>query len=236
MSNFLILRRICFWLTDKMKKPWQHLNSRKDEETEIELHIAGATVRLENPFEDLIIPRNSEELPEKFVKKWVIPFYMTSFSHLSKETQKDFIDIFQQIDSEIVTKLLGDFNWRTRIVGAYFAALKDLTEFEEIIGNHLLKSEVCYAGSGYCLALANFGTEESKNFLKRYLDYYLKRKDLWFDQSDAMAALYWLNKQEAEKYEPLWREFIADKPYWNLKSSKENFAKSMENIKKIKEN
>lgn len=112
--------------------------------------------------------------------------------------------------------------------------MKNLNEFEEIIGNHLLKSEVCYSGSGYCLALATFGTENSKNFLKKYLDYYLTRKDLWFDQGDALSALFWMDENEAEKYEIIWQDFVADKPHWNLEKSKERFAESMKILDEIR--
>ncbi len=218
-----------------MKRLWDRLFSKDSEQTEIELHVAGATVRHKNPFEDLSVARNSEELDEIFIEKWVVPFYMNDFSNLSEDVEKKFIDIYPQINFEIVAKLLGDFNWRTRIVGAYFAALKNLVEFEESIGTHLLKSEVCYAGRGYCLALASFGTENSKKYLKTYLDYYLMQKDLWFDQSDALSALFWIDEKEAEKYDLLWNDFVADKSNWNLKTSRENFAKSMRNLKRIKE-
>jgi Family of unknown function (DUF6000) len=217
-----------------MRKLWDNLFSKDSMQTEIELHVAGATVRHKNPFEDLNVARNLEELDTIFIEKWVVSFYMNGFSNFSEDVEKKFVDIYPQINFEIITKLLGDFNWRTRIVGAYFAALKNLVDFEEIIGTHLLKSEVCYAGSGYCLALASFGTEKSKDFLKRYLDYYLTRKDLWFDQSDALSALFWMDEKEAEKYDLLWNDFAADKSNWNLETSKENFAKSMQNLERIK--
>ena len=234
MSNFPNRRLICFWLTAKMKKLWKKLISRQNEETEIELHVAGATVRHENPFESLSVPRNSDDLEEDFIEKWVVPFYMTGFADLSEEIEERFVDIYPQINFEIVAKLLGDFNWRTRIVGAYFVALKGFIEFEETIGNLFLKSEVCYAGSGYCLALANLGTEKSKDFLKRYLDYYLLQKDLWFDQSDVLSALFWLDEKEVDKYELLWKDFVSNKPYWDLEKSKGNFAESMRNLERIK--
>ena len=217
-----------------MKRLWENLFGGKNLETEIELHIAGSTVRHKNPFENLPVPRNSEELDENFINKWVVPFYMSSFRNLSKEDEKKFIDIYPEINSEIVAKLLGDFNWRTRIVGAFFSAIKDFSEFEEIIGNHLLKSEVCYAGSGYCLALASFGTSRSVDFLKTYLDYYLTRKDLWFDQHEVFAALVWLNKNEAEKYRLLWSSFVKNKPNWNAETSFENFENSMLTLQRIK--
>lgn len=217
-----------------MKKLWGKLFSKKDFETDVELHVAGATVRHRSPFEDLSVPRNSEPLDKDFIEKWVVPFYMTVFSQLSEETEQQVITIYSEIDYEIVMKLLSDFNWRTRIVGAYFAALKDFTELEEVIGNHLLKSEVCYAATGYCLALANFGTEKSKSYLKEYLNYYLTRKDLWFDQGEALAALFGMDENAAKEYESLWNDFVADKPYWKLERYKENFVKSMENLERIK--
>lgn len=173
-------------------------------------------------------------LDKAFIKKWVIPFYMASFSHLAEEDERKFIEVFPHISSEIVAKLLGDFNWRTRIVGAYFAALKELIEFEEIIGNLLLKSEVCFAGTGYCLALASFGTEKGIEFLKSYLDYYLTRKDLWFDQQEVLAALFWLNKNEAEKYQTMWNVFVENKSQWDEEKFGKSFAKSMQTLEHIK--
>lgn len=217
-----------------MKELWKKLFSRQEEKTEIELHIAGATVRHRNPFEDLKVTRNEFDLEEDFIEKWVVPFYMNGFSDLTEGSEKNFVEMYSQINGEIVSKLLGDFNWRTRIVGAYFSALKELVEFEDEIGKHLLKSEVCYAGSGYCLALASFRTEKSIGFLKKYLDYYLTRKDLSFDQNDALSALFWIDEKEAENYKSLWKDFTADKSNLNLEKSKENFAKSMTNLERIR--
>jgi hypothetical protein len=51
---------------------------------------------------------------------------------------------------------LAGYALRMRIVGAWFSAIKQYTEFEQAIGNLLLRSDVCYAGRGYCLALASF--------------------------------------------------------------------------------
>lgn len=36
--------------------------------------------------------------------------------------------------SKVVLKLLGDFNWRTRQTGAYFAAIQGYSEIIDIIG------------------------------------------------------------------------------------------------------
>lgn len=217
-----------------MSDLWKKLFSAPNEKTDIELHVAGATIRHKNPFEQLEVPRNIEQLSKDFLEKWVFPFYMSDFSNLNSRQTNDLIEVYSEITNDVIEKLLGDFNWRTRIVGAYFSALKKSIDFEETIGNHFLKSEVCFAGRGYCFALATFETDKSKNFLKKYLDYYLLQKDLWFEQGEAMAALDWLDKMDAENYELLWRNFSLDKPNWNLQNIKINFAKGMNKISEIR--
>lgn len=218
-----------------MKHLWKKLFSKQDIKTQVELHSAGATVRHINPFVDLEVPRNSDKLNKEFIDKWVNPHLTFGFSNLPLTQEEAYIKSYPGITTETVKSLLGDFNWRTRIVGAYFTALKDFNEFEETIGNHLLRSEVCYAGSGYCLALANFGTEKSKNYLKRYLDYYLPKKDLWFDQDVALSALSLLDENEAENYKDLWNEFVINKQNWDLEKSIKAFAKEMETLNKVKQ-
>ena len=148
----------------------------------IELHSAGATVRHQNPFEELESYKSESEIDKKFIDKWVIPFYMVGI-HNTDEFISNYSKVKSDVNLEIAKQLFGDFNWRTRIVGAYFSAIENYVELEDIIGTLLLKSEVCYAGGGYCFALASFNTEKGINYLKRYLDYYLTRKDLHFVQS-----------------------------------------------------
>lgn len=160
----------------------------------LELHSAGATVRHQNPFHEVPTFSTEKELSKEFLAKWVIPFYMKQPIQ-NYEERNLFFSATAEVKPEIVAALLGDFNWRTRVTGAYFAAFMGYTAFEEIIGNHLLKSEVCYAGHGYCICLASFNTKKSVQFLRKYLDYYLSRKDLYFDQNSAMAALAFLDNQ-----------------------------------------
>ena len=217
-----------------MKKNWTKLFSKKTPKEEIELHVAGATVRHRNPFEDWEVPRNEDELTREFTEQWVIPFYMNDFSNLEETTLMSFAAASKKINPKIVTELLGDFDWRPRMAGAFFAAINYYQELEEIIGRHLLKSEVCYAGSGYCLALATFSTERSKEFLVAYLEYYLGRKDLWFDQADAYCALEYLDKAAAERMLPKWKDFVSDKPYWDLERSREQFLRSLEGLARIR--
>mgnify|MGYP000046318707 CR=1 FL=1 len=48
---------------------------------DIELHVAGATVRHKNPFEDLESYKSETEIDKEFIDKWVIPFYMVGLNN-----------------------------------------------------------------------------------------------------------------------------------------------------------
>jgi hypothetical protein len=54
----------------------------------------------------------------------------------------------------------------------------------------LIPSRSCYEGQAYCLALAQDGSPDARSVLTRYLDMYLPRLDLSYDQPWAMAALH----------------------------------------------
>lgn len=204
---------------------------------DIELHIAGATVRHKSPFDDLPTYLNEDEISEEFIKKWVLDFYMTDVT--SKEFVNNYIKIKEELNSKIVEKLLGYFNWQPRLTGAIFAAIKNYVQFEEQIGNLFLKSEVCDAGGGYCVAFASFNNEKSVYYLNEYLNYYLTKPDLYFDQGDAMATLAYLDFENGTKnrvrHTPQWKEFVKNKQYgWELDSYIPLFHKKIEAINKLK--
>jgi hypothetical protein len=50
------------------------------------------------------------------------------------------VDAIKEVKSEITTdiylSLWGDFHWRTRLVGSYFASIKGYREHIDIIGTH----------------------------------------------------------------------------------------------------
>jgi hypothetical protein len=212
---------------------WKKLHSAHTREEGLALHRAGATIRHKNPFEHLEVPRNENPLTQEFINRWVIPFYMLSFPS-KDEQKKNYAKAAKQIDPFIISALIGDFDWRSRITAAYFIAINQYITFEDIIGRMLLKSEVCYAGSAYCLVLAEFGTITAKNYLAEYLDYYLQRSDLWFDQADAFCALEYIDPSAVQPFQAKWNEFVADKPNWNLESSRKHFSDQMELIKEIR--
>src|SRR5687768_8634138 len=157
-------------------------------------HRAGATVVHKSPFNNLKTPFETKSLSQDFILKWVAPFYLQRLME-NDNYETAFLERKNEVNPEIVKQLLGYFDWRTRITGAYFASILGYKQFEDFIGIHLLKSEVCYAAEGYLTALASFNTSNSIEYIVKYLDYYLHKKDLWFDQGDAMSALLWLDKK-----------------------------------------
>ncbi len=200
---------------------------------QIRLHSAGATVQHAGPFKDLEIPTSAVDPEKDFITKWVTPFYMTDFSN-SSSLVEHYGPLRNEIDTLLINRLLTFFNWRPRIVGGYFAAIENMTDLCNHIGRLLLRSDVCFAAEGYALALARFNSEESIGFLRQYLDYYLTRPDLWFDQSTVMAALAYVdvrnNTKHCDEFIAQWNEFTKDKPHWDLETSVESFRVAMDTV------
>ncbi|MFF0217138.1 DUF6000 family protein [Streptomyces vinaceus] len=92
------------------------------------------------------------------------------------------------ITDEELEALLG-YEWRSRLTAAWLIGVGRRATFRERIGDLLLASEVCYSGSAYCFALARFGTHADAEILTAYLDRYLPRTDLHYDQPAALGAL-----------------------------------------------
>lgn len=208
----------------------------------IERHSAGATVVHKGRFADLETFLNEERLEKKLIDRFVIPIYqrLAPLHSYKEDVMKATLAIRHDASPNVSKQLLGDFNWRTRSTGAYFAAVFDFKEFEENIGRLLLKSEVCYAGKIYALALALFNTKRSTQFLDQYLDYYLQQPQLYFDQSDVMGALLYLDAEncteEALKHESHWKQFMGtrDEHHRTAEAALEWFCLEMEALKEIK--
>jgi hypothetical protein len=185
--------------------------SQEELKKQADLHTAGAIVRHASPFENLQFYRNETPLSAEFIIEWIVPYYMTIACF-----DKDWIIALQNvkpnITKDICWRLLGDFNWRSRLVGAYFAGVKGYTDMIDTVGIHLLKSEVCCVGHIYALTLAFFNTPESGQFLDTYLDYYLTKPNLYFDQNHVMAALLYLDKvnesHKAGKHVPFFQHLM----------------------------
>jgi len=187
---------------------------------QIQAHTAGAIIRHSSPFDFLQSYQNPHTLDSDFLQKWIIPFYMNCRnSHMYETVAIQLKTLKPQLNDEIILQCLGDFNWRTRLMGAYFAALDNRARFIELIGTHLLKSEVCFAGKVYAKVLAYFNTPECVAYLNLYAEYYLCRPDLYFDQFQVLEAICYLDginqTHNWENLQPLiekfgWADFKPD--------------------------
>lgn len=204
------------------------------EQQAVQLHSAGATVRHKSPFANLPTPANETPLSQDIIEQWVAPFYI---KRLEVENS-DFLEASAVVTSDFVLTLLGEFNWRPRTVGAQFIAVRQFYELQQPLSNLLLRSEVCYAGDTYCLALASLGNVAATDTLCAYLDYYLRQRNLWFDQASAMAALLYLDEKlesnKATQFSKSWQRFIRNKPNWNLDKSTQAFRKEMAVVEQMR--
>lgn len=94
----------------------------------------------------------------------------------------------RQITDRELTTLL-DSEWRSRLTASWLAGLDRREQFRDRLGELLAASELCYAGQGYCLALARFGTQADASLLATYLDSFLPQLDKRYDQDWALGAL-----------------------------------------------
>ena len=205
----------------------------------IRLHSLGATLKHKSTFENLISFKNKEELSKEFIETWVVPFYM-NLEETNQEWSEFLLNAKEKITKEDIIKLLGDFNWRTRQTGAFFATIKNYSDLIDIIGIHFLKSEVCYAGRTYAFMFACLNNRKSTEYLDDYLTYYLSKNELWFDQTEAMEALTYIDKINnsnlIDKHKANWLQFIQNKPNWKAEISTEYLEKYIEFINNIKDN
>jgi hypothetical protein len=197
-----------------------------------ESHVAGAIIVPRSPFTDIQVPTNPDPLQREFVERWIRPLYMDFFNQSSDSAVEA---LWPEMNHDIAYELLSYFNWRPRVVGGYIVALKQLHELTDLVGKLLLRSDVSFAGRSYCVALAQLNTPESRQFLHAYLEYYLTRNDLWFDQSHAMGAVAYLDRingtNDIVHFTAAWDSFVQDKPRWDLSQSCMSFSSQMDRIK-----
>lgn len=115
--------------------------------------------------------------------------------------------------------ILLEGTWRERKTAAWLIAIAHRTEFRERLGEMLLASEVCFAGSAYCVTFGTFATPADADLLAAYLDRYLRRPDLYYDQPAAMGALLRLDAKlragQAARFltaDGLWHQWIDGPP------------------------
>lgn len=166
-------------------------------------HVQGATVTHSGPFATLEVPTLPLEAVRSLYDEFVIPFYMKRLHSFGTAEIDALSRIRSRISDELITTLLSDLNWRSRTAAAYFTLIFDHPHHINHIGRLLLRSDVCYVGAAYCRVMAHFHSDQSIDYLNRYLDYYLDRTDLYFDQADALAALRYVDSTYGSDFEAL---------------------------------
>ncbi|MFJ4863587.1 DUF6000 family protein [Streptomyces sp. NPDC088748] len=119
-----------------------------------------------------------------------------SLHRLSAVERATFVRDLAQAAHEITPAELGilfEGGWRERKTAAWLVAVAHRTEFRDLIGRLLLASGGPYAGAAYCVALARFGTAADAELLAAYLDHYLSRPDLDYDQPIVLGTLLYLD-------------------------------------------
>jgi hypothetical protein len=173
-----------------------------------ELMTAGATIRHESPFSALPVPPPPEH--DLAIPAWQKHAFGPGLCAPGMVAALRSGDI-ARVDVDAARDLLTVFDWRHRTVGACLAAIKNFQSLERLIGTLLLRSDVCYAGRAYCLALLRFNSSDSVRYLEDYLRHYLTRPDLDFEQREALAALVCLDRmngtRRAAAFDGMWAAY-----------------------------
>ncbi|MET9727835.1 DUF6000 family protein [Streptomyces zaomyceticus] len=126
--------------------------------------------------------------------------------------------------------VLLEGGWRERRTAAWLIAVARRTEFRERLGEMLLASEVGFAGTAYCVTLATFATPDDAELLAAYLDRYLRRPDLYWDQPSAIGALVHLDARlgadRASRFltaDGLWHQWIDGPPHKEHHTTPDNY-------------
>ncbi|MFF3932865.1 DUF6000 family protein [Streptomyces hirsutus] len=192
--------------------------------------------------------RHAHEDPEllALVRRYVTPErrYMKLSGSLLRMRSPEYDRFVRRLseDSKVITAeeiaTLLEGGWRERRTATWLVAVSRRTEFRERLGELLLVSEVCCAGLAYCVALASFGTPRDSELLVAYLDRYLRRPDLAYDQTVAMGALLFIDlnlqgDQAARFLGPgaLWQQWLQDAPH--MRSTTDPSPSSLSLIRRL---
>lgn len=185
-----------------------------DESEAILRHIRGQSITHENPFSSIEVPSSPDSLTNAEYKKWVMTFAFPTYARdledlLAPKLKRSFV----KITPELITRLLTYPDWYSHSAGAFLATLKRVTTLEEHLGRLLLRSDYCFVGKTYCTALVEFNSPSSIEYLSKYLNFYLTRPDLEFNQGDAMGALALLDEKNGtsniDAFRSKWNEFAS---------------------------
>lgn len=172
-------------------------------------HVAGRGARHPWPAGELEVPTAMDSLSGAFLGRWVEPYYLSDPARLDAAQEFAWCAAARACDDDVLEALLTEADWRPRVVGAWFVALRGASAFETRLGRLLLRSDVCFAGRAYAVALASLATPQAADWLARYLQHYLALPQLDYDQAEALAALQQLDPPRAATFELAWTAYLA---------------------------
>ncbi|GAA2711603.1 DUF6000 family protein [Actinoplanes palleronii] len=91
-------------------------------------------------------------------------------------------------------------NWRPRLVAGYLIAIGRRERFREPISDFVRAGATGGAGSGYCFALAAWGTDQDAGTLMAYLDQYVPEVELRYHQDWAFGALTHIDHKNGTRH------------------------------------
>lgn len=96
-------------------------------------------------------------------------------------------------------EVLLESEWRSRLTAAWLIATDKRDQFRGRLTELLLASELVYAGEGYCLALARFGTDRDAASIAAYLDRY-PTSEYAYNQDWALGALLHIDQKRGTSH------------------------------------
>jgi hypothetical protein len=174
----------------------------------VDAHVAGRGAGHALPPGELEVPVSVNALGGPFLGRWVDPFYLSDPARLDAAQSAAWCAAARACDDAVLEALLTEADWRPRMVGAWFVAVRGADGFEPRLGRLLLRSDVCFAGRAYAVALASLATPGAAGWLERYLAHYLARPELDYDQAEVLAALLQLDATRGAALLPAWKAYV----------------------------
>ena len=176
-----------------------------------------------------IVYSENPHLSQKFLDKWVFPFYLEITSPGDEGWDDRVKEIKPEMTTGICMLLLGSPSWQAFNVGTYFSAVKGYSHFIDHIGARLLKRESHWHLYIPTLVLAFFNNANCVQYLHRFLDLCFEGTLLpeYSDGVDsAMSAVLYLDKENKtdyfDGYLKKWKILIRERVRLDLEKDKKS--------------
>ena len=158
---------------------------------------------------------------ESVADKFVTPFYLEMLhgNVLRREVsaRSDFVREFHlaasQLDEETAARFLDFPEWRGRMAVSWMVGVRGWESLVPKMGDHMIQSELVYAGQGFAVGLALLGSDGAVHQLQKYLDHWLPEVDCFYDQHWAMAAVSSIDERKgtfsADRQNENWRTWAS---------------------------